>query len=80
MVYAECVPFIEVRVVPNARKTEVIELETGAYRVRLAAPAVEGAANEELVRAIAGHFNVRPRDVEIVSGHKSRTKRLRVTL
>ena len=74
------VPVIEVRVVPNARKSEVIELDGGGYRVRLAAPAVEGAANEELIRVIAAHFNVRPREVEIVSGHKSRTKRLSVNL
>lgn len=70
------VPILEVRVVPNARKSEVIELEDGDYRVRLAAPAVEGAANEELVRVVAAHFNVRTRDVEIVSGIKSRNKRL----
>ena len=70
------VPTIEVRVVPNARKSEVIELENGGFRVRLAAPAVEGAANEELIRVVATHFNVRTRDVEIVSGIKSRNKRL----
>lgn len=70
---------IEVRVVPNARKSEVIELADGGFRVRLAAPAVEGAANDELVRVIAEHFKVRSRNVEIVSGHHSRQKRLSIT-
>lgn len=74
------VPIIDVRVVPNARKSEVIELENAGFRVRLAAPAVEGAANEELIRVVATHFNVRARDIEIVSGHKSRNKRLAVTI
>ena len=78
--YSVVVPFIDVRVVPNARKSQVIELEGGGYRVRLAAPAVEGAANEELLHVIAAHFNVRVRDVELVSGHKSRNKRLSVNV
>lgn len=70
---------IDVRVVPNARKSEVIELDDGELRVRLAAPAVEGAANTELIRVIAEHFKVRIRHVEIVSGHHSRQKRLSIT-
>ena len=70
---------IDVRVVPNARKSEVIELADGELRVRLAAPAVEGAANTELIRVIAEHFKVRIRHVKIVSGHHSRQKRLSIT-
>ena len=46
--------------------------------VRLRAPAVEGQANEALLRFIAGVLKVPRRDVELVSGATARVKRLRV--
>jgi uncharacterized protein (TIGR00251 family) len=48
-------------------------------KVRLAAPPVDGAANEELVRFLAKEFGVPQRAVEIVAGLSSRRKTVRVT-
>jgi uncharacterized protein (TIGR00251 family) len=67
-----------VRVVPRASKSGVAGEHDGRLRVRVAAPPVEGAANEELVRFLAKAFGVPARDVEIVSGHASKSKRVRV--
>jgi uncharacterized protein (TIGR00251 family) len=67
-----------VRVVPRASKTAVAGEHDGALRVRVAAPPVEGAANEELARFLAKAFAVPARDVEIVSGYASKSKRVRV--
>ncbi|HEY0004711.1 MAG TPA: DUF167 domain-containing protein [Pyrinomonadaceae bacterium] len=67
-----------VRVVPRASKSGVAGLMDGALRVRLAAPPVEGAANEELVRTLARALDVSPRSVEIMSGHTSKIKQVRV--
>ena len=47
--------------------------------MRLAAPAVEGRANDELVRFVAAALEVRRGDVQVVAGERSRRKRLRVT-
>ena len=44
----------------------------------MAAPPVEGAANAELARFLAKAFGVAARDVEVVSGHASKSKRVRV--
>ncbi|MCA1634671.1 MAG: DUF167 domain-containing protein [Acidobacteria bacterium] len=44
----------------------------------IAAPPVDGAANQELVHTLAKALNVPPRSVEIVSGLSSKTKRVRV--
>jgi uncharacterized protein len=66
-----------VRVAPRAARTQIAGEHDGALKVRVAAPPVEGAANEELVRFLARHFGVPARDVEIVAGHSSKTKRLR---
>lgn len=67
-----------VRVVPRAARTQIAGEHDGALKVRVAAPPVEGAANEELVRFLARHFGVPARDVEIVAGHSSKTKRVRL--
>lgn len=67
-----------VRVVPRAAKSEIVAEHDGALKVRVAAPPVEGAANEELTRMLARVFRVPSREVEIISGHSSRTKLVRV--
>ena len=46
----------------------------GVLRIRVAAPAVEGAANTALVRLLADELGVAARDVRIVAGAKSRQK------
>ena len=63
---------------PGARRDAVGGRRDGsagaALLVAVAAPAVEGKANEAVRRAVAGAFGVRPRDVRIVSGERSRDK------
>jgi uncharacterized protein len=49
-----------------------------AVKIRLKAPPVDGAANDELVRFVATRLGLRRRDVEIVAGAAARSKRVRV--
>jgi hypothetical protein len=67
-----------VRVAPRAPKTAAAGSHDGALKVRVAAPPVEGAANEELRRYLARSFGVSQADVEITSGLASKTKTVRV--
>ncbi|HVF42049.1 MAG TPA: DUF167 domain-containing protein [Pyrinomonadaceae bacterium] len=67
-----------VRVVPRASKSALAGEHGGALKVRVAAPPVEGAANEELARFLAKTFGVAARDVEVLSGRASKSKRVRV--
>jgi uncharacterized protein (TIGR00251 family) len=69
---------LHLRVQPRAARTAVAGLHGDALRIRLAAPPVDGAANEELVRFLAELFGVPGRAVEITAGHASRTKTVRV--
>jgi uncharacterized protein len=69
---------IDVRVVPRAGRSGLAGTRAGAVLVRLNAPPVEGAANDELIDVIAKLFGVARRAVTIVSGERSRTKRVRV--
>ena len=70
---------ISVRVVPGAKKSAVADVTPDYVRIRVAAPAVEGKANSELIRFVAEWCDVRTSAVEIVSGDTTRTKRVRVT-
>lgn len=46
----------------------------GVLRARVAAPAVDGAANQALVRLLAAELDVPRRDVRLVAGAAARTK------
>ena len=70
---------IEVHVIPRAGRSGVAGTRDGAWLVRLHAPPVEGAANEELIEVIAKALEVPKRAVAIVSGERSRRKSVRVS-
>src|ERR1700682_257080 len=67
-----------VRVQPRASRDEIAGEMGGALKVRLRAPAVEDRANEALVEFLA-HLLKTPRSaVRILSGERSRTKRIEI--
>ena len=67
----------KVQVVPRASRSEIAGEHGGALRVRIAAPPVEGAANEELVRLLARALGVPRRAITITGGHTSKLKVIR---
>ncbi|MBI4770912.1 MAG: DUF167 domain-containing protein [Chloroflexi bacterium] len=70
---------ITVRVTPNARANKLVGLmDNGTLKVKVAAPAVEGTANEALLDLLAATLEVRARDLEIVAGERSRDKLITV--
>lgn len=64
----------EVRVQPRASRSEIVGEQEGALRVRLAAPPVDGAANDALIELLADLLDVPKRDIRIVSGATSKRK------
>jgi len=69
---------ITVVVKPGSKRPGIDASPDGALTVRVAARAVEGAANEAVVRAIAAHFAVPRSRVTILRGHTARTKLVEV--
>jgi len=63
-------------VIPRARKTGLGGVRDDALVVRLAAPPVEGAANDALVDYFAALLRIPRRAVRIVSGERGRRKRI----
>jgi uncharacterized protein (TIGR00251 family) len=67
----------KVQVVPRASRSEIVGEHAGALRVRIAAPPVDGAANEELVRLLARALGVSTRALTITRGNTSKLKVIR---
>jgi hypothetical protein len=63
---------------PGARRTEVAGLHGDALKIRVAAPALEGRANDALIDFIAMRLGIAKREVRLVSGEKSREKRFEI--
>ena len=69
---------LAVRVQPRASKDEIAGEMSGALKVRLRAPAVEDRANEALVEFLAQLLKTPKSAVRILSGDRSRTKRIEI--
>ena len=67
-----------VHVQPRAGRSEIAGRYGDAVKIRLAAPPVDGAANEELVRFIAELLRVPQSAVTITAGLTSRRKTLKI--
>jgi hypothetical protein len=69
---------LEVYIQPRASKTGLAGMHDGVIKIRIAAPAVENAANLALIDFIAQHLGIAKRCVRIVSGGASRRKLLEI--
>ena len=67
-----------VRVQPRASRDEIVGEWNGALKIRLTAPPVDDRANEALCRLLAARLNVPVAAVRIISGARSRNKRVEV--
>ncbi len=65
---------LTLHVQPGAKRTDVAGLHGEALKIRLAAPPIEGRANEALLKFIAEAFGVPLRQVELKQGGQSRHK------
>lgn len=63
---------------PGAKRSEVAGTHGDALKIRLAAPPVDGKANEALIAFIAKALGVPKAHVDLVSGQTSRAKRVRI--
>lgn len=67
-----------VRVFPRSTRSSIDGERDGALLVRLHAPPVDGAANQELIALMAKAAGVPKRAVTLEAGEHSRSKRVRI--
>lgn len=70
---------LTLHVQPGAKRSEITGLHGDALKLKLAAPPIEGRANEALLRLIADLFEVPLRQVELKQGGQSRHKVVAIT-
>ncbi len=69
---------VEVLVSPRASRTRIMGVHDNRLKIQLAAPPVEGKANDALVRFLADTLGVARAQVEVVGGASSKRKSVRV--
>jgi uncharacterized protein len=70
---------LDIKLIPRAGATALAGMRDGAILIRLAAAPVAGAANRALVAFLADLLGIPKRNVVIVSGDKSRRKRVKLS-
>lgn len=69
---------LSLHIQPGAKKTEIAGLHGEALKIRLAAPPVDGKANDCLIAFLAQTLGIAKSRIELVGGASSRAKRVRV--
>jgi uncharacterized protein (TIGR00251 family) len=67
-----------IRVLPKSSRSEITGIQDDALKIKIAAPPVEGRANEACMELLAERLGVRKSQISIVSGHQSRKKTVAV--
>ena len=70
---------VRLRVSPGAKTAHVVGRHGEAWKVRVAAPAEGGRANEAVVRLLAETLSIPREDVSLVSGLGARDKIVQLT-
>jgi len=68
----------KVKVQPGAAKNEIIGVQGDVLKIKINAPPVKGKANKALMDFLAKELGVKKSEIEIVSGHTSRVKKIKV--
>ncbi len=71
-------PALAVKVTPGSKRNQIIGFANGVLRVKIAAKALDGKANDALVEYMAESLGIRPSNVSIIRGLKSRDKVLQI--
>ncbi|MDR0728217.1 MAG: DUF167 domain-containing protein [Puniceicoccales bacterium] len=66
------------QVIPNASRNQVLSGAGGMLKLKVQAPPEEGRANRAVIELLAKHFGVPKRAIRLLSGEKSREKRVSI--
>lgn len=65
---------IRVKVLPNAKKSEIMKIDENNFRIRVNAPAEDGKANSRLLKILSKYFDTPESSISVLKGFKSRNK------
>lgn len=64
----------KLRVIPRARRNQIIVADDGTLRVYTTAAPTDGAANDAVIKMLARHFDMPKSSIKIIRGAQSRDK------
>jgi len=67
-------PVVSVKLVPRSSRNQILGFEGDILKVKVKSAPVDGLANRDLIRLLSKSIKVAKEKVEIISGHRSRTK------
>ena len=70
--------FVKVYLQPRSSKNEIVGSYRDGIKVKVTAPPIEGKANEALIRFLAGELGISSSCIQILKGHHSREKTLKI--
>jgi len=70
---------LKVYLQPKSSRNEIVGAHRDGVKIKVTAPPVEGKANEVLIRFLAKELNISPSCIEVLKGHHSREKTLRIS-
>lgn len=71
---------ISIRVIPNASKTEIAGREGTTYKMRVAAPPVDGKANSELIKFLSDVLDIPKGSIDVIKGQSGKQKIIEVPM
>ena len=72
---------ISVKVIPKSSRDEIADkLDDGTWKIKVTAAPERGKANAAVCELLARHFDVPKSRVEVVSGHTSHLKQVRIDI
>jgi uncharacterized protein (TIGR00251 family) len=70
---------LDIKAVPRSRTAEVSDvMANGVLKVKVTAAPEKGRANEEICAVLADYMGVPKRNVEVIHGHTTPQKRVRI--
>jgi len=69
---------VSLKVIPRASRNQIVGIVQGAFKLKLQAPPVDGAANEAVLEFLSEVLRRPKSSLALVAGHQSRHKRVSV--
>jgi len=70
-------PVVSVKVLPRSSINQIVGFEGDILKVKVKSAPVDGLANRDLILLLSKSVKVAKEKVEIISGHRSRLKKIR---
>ena len=70
-------PVLKVKLAPRSSMNKIVGFEGDILKVKVKSAPVDGLANQDLILLLSKHLRVAKERIEIISGHKSRSKIIR---